>query len=827
MDITAQEFLQSFFNPDEEVCLRIYDDKKNGVFSGQKLSIECGKFTSIEETLRQHNAQGRGISFVVNYGGQKDSEITRINAQFVESDDLSLEEQQKQLDDFKYPPSLIIKTRKSLHAYWLVRDAKVEMFRTVQKQLVKQFQGDPTCVNESKVMRLPGFNHCKEDPIKVKCILFHPERIYTQDELSEALPVVDDQPVEKKTGSERGLALITRECDFIRYCKDNAASLPEPLWYAMMTELALLEGGVEMIHEYSKPYKDYNPVSTQKKINHFLDSGTRPMTCKAIAEKGFKCPKMLNGKCTCKAPAAMIYMPMSPDALKIIIGNLPVTGDSVTDMQTADHFVEEYLFNQDNTIAETLINAEMRTHFSFTSASMKLLISKYKEVSKAFKKSSKAKTSTKENGLPPWYEFTDRGIRFMPGLLANHMAKTEHMIYATHQRYMYSGGVYLPIDEEVSQKAVRKEMLPRETKMSQISDVESQWRLLVHKDVKELNSNAFIINLKNGLYNVLEDQLTEHTHDYYSTIQIHANYNPGADCPLFKAFLKDSMEGDMEQVKLIQEMMGYCLIPVNSAQKCFILVGIAAAGKSVLLRVISEILLGKENVSNVSWQELNDRFKTAELFGKLANVFADLPTKNIDDNGIFKALVGEDYLNAERKYGQPFNFQSTARLLFSCNSIPKNYGDRSDGFFRRLIIIRFNHAVPENLRDPNLIQKFRDETDGILLFALEGLHRLMENGFKFSETETNRKEVQQYREDSDSVLSFVKEDCVLDGKFEIGSTELYNAYKAYCEKCGLKSFSQKQFVSQIITANPSVKRSVDKLGKRRTLAGIKLGDILD
>lgn len=88
MVITAQEILNSLFNP---------EDKKRGVFAGQKLDVECGKFASIEETLRQHNAQDRGIFFVVNFGGQDDEAITRINAQFVESDELSFEEQEKQI----------------------------------------------------------------------------------------------------------------------------------------------------------------------------------------------------------------------------------------------------------------------------------------------------------------------------------------------------------------------------------------------------------------------------------------------------------------------------------------------------------------------------------------------------------------------------------------------------------------------------------------------------------------------------------------------------------------------------------------------------------
>ena len=308
--------------------------------------------------------------------------------------------------------------------------------------------------------------------------------------------------------------------------------------------------------------------------------------------------------------------------------------------------------------------------------------------------------------------------------------------------------------------------------------------------------------------------------------------DPAADINLLtpveiKQFLDESMGGDKGQVRLIQEMLGYFLIPVNLAQKCFVIVGAGGAGKSKLLMVLNELLLGKENVSNVSWQALNERFKTAELFGKLANIFADLPTKNIDDNGIFKALVGEDYLTVEKKNKDPFSFQSNARLLFSCNSIPKNYGDRSDGFYRRLIIIRFNHAVPPEKKDPNLLDKFRVEADGIFLFALEGLRRLMANHYVFSETDINREELQQYREESDSVLSFVKEDCELGTDYEVGSTQIYNAYKAYCEECGLKPFSQKQFVSQIIASNDKVSRSVDKVGKKRTLKGIRLGEILD
>ena len=827
MEVSAQQVLLSLFNAQDTVCLRVFADRKDDMYTGQKLSVECGKFASIEDTLKRHNAMHRGIFYVVNYGGHDDESITRINAQFVEMDTGSFAEQQAKIDAFPLPPSMIIRTRKSLHTYWFISGGDVRKFRSIQQRLVKYFDGDPACVNESRVMRLPGYDHCKKEHVKVTCVLFHPERKYTQAQLAEVLPQIEpDTPPETKKGSEKGLNIVTHSCDFIKHCQQDAATLSEHDWYAMISNLAVFEGGVELIHKLSADYPGYDAGNTQRKINHFLESGTRPITCRTIAEKGFKCPRMESGACRCKSPAALCFLPMNIDGLRSLIAELPVR-DSVTEnLQTASGFVKEYLFNQDAVAAYSMIQVELKEHFKFKGPVLKALDSTYKEAEKAYQNGLKARKHKVETELPLWYEPTNKGLRFLPGVLAADMAEHETVFYAAEQHYSYKNGVYTEMSEMAAQHLCQQKMLIRETRMNQIVDAEKQWRLHIRKGIKDLNANPFIINLRNGLYNVLEDTLTEHTPDYYSTVQLSVSYDQNADCPLFKKFLADSMDGDMAQVALLQEMMGYFLIPVNAAQKCFVIVGAAGAGKSVLLRVLNELLLGKENVSNVSWQALNERFKTAELFGKLANIFADLPTKNIDDNGIFKALVGEDYLTVEKKNRNPFSFQSTARLLFSCNSIPKNYGDRSEGFYRRLIIIRFNHTVPKAQRDPNLLEKFRMEADGIFMFALDGLKRLLNNNYRFSETEVNERELQQYREESDSVLSFVKENCEVRSDYEVGSTELFIAYKAYCEECGMKPCAQRTFVSTLTATVPDVAKGKDKTGKRRTIKGIRLQDLL-
>lgn len=825
MQISAQDVVNSLFNPNDTVYLRVFDDKKRGTFSGAKLDVEAGKFATIEETLAKHNEMERGIFYVVNTGGQDDASITRINAQFVEMDDLSFEEQQAIIDAFPLAPSMIIKTRKSLHTYWFMKDAKVELFRPIQKQLVKHFHGDPMCINESRVMRLPGYNHCKEDPVLVECISFHPERKYTQQQLIDVLPEVVTEVEADVHGVQKGLKVVELSCEFIKHCKQDAATLSEHDWYAMITNLAPFEGGDALIHALSKGYPSYSEAETQKKINHFLKSGTKPITCRTIAEKGYKCPLMEAGTCPCKAPAAMCYQPMDLDGIRIVLGALLVKNAVVDDMQTARGFIEEYLYNVDSITAESVINYEVKQHFNFKNGDLKPLLNLQKDLYKKFMASSETKRHQSGMDIPDWYEPTENGLRFLPGVLADYMAKEVPAFYAAEQYYSYESGYYKDMNELAARNMVRSNMISRMTKLSQITDTEGQWRMQIQKDARDLNSNPYIINVKNGLFNVIDGTLSEHTPEYLSTVQVAVNYTPGAQCPRFIQYMNESLPPD--QVHLVQEMFGYFLIPVNRAQKCFVVVGEAGAGKSVLLLVLNDILLGKENVSNVTWQALNERFKTAELFGKLANIFADLPTKNIDDNGIFKALVGEDYLTVERKNKNPFSFQPYARLLFSCNTIPRNYGDKSEGFYRRLIIIRFTHAVPESKRDPDLLDKFRAEADGIFLWALEGLKRLMNNNFKFSVTETNIQELQRYREDSNSVLSFVKECCEVDVGAEVVRTEVYNQYKNYCTNCGLNPYSQKSFNNELEMAYPQLVRGTDKLGKRRTWKGIRLAEILE
>lgn len=821
LNIPTEEFLKPFFDAGETVCLRVFADRKGTSFKGVKLECAAGKIGGMTDTLKKHNEQDRGIFFVVNYGGHEDADITRINAQFVECDTASVETQLERINAFPLPPSIIVRTRKSLHTYWLVKDASVSRFRMVQKALIQHFDGDKACVNESRVLRLPSFEHRKAEPFMVECIKFSPELRYTQEELLAALPRVDEPTpaITPSSGNRKGLTLAQSRCAFLQHCAQNAATLPEHDWYAMIANLAVFEGGGDVIHALSKSYPNYSYEETQRKIAHFMESGTKPMTCRTIAEKGFVCPRM--NECGCKAPAAIAYKPLSVEELREALQSREVKHSPVDDIGTAKCFIGDYLYNIEPVIAETFIAYEIKTHFKLKSGDMKPLVTLHRDIYRRYAESKEVRREQHGDELPEWYEPTERGgLHFLSGILANHMAKKVRVFYGAGSYFFYGGGVYTACEDLMAAAKVREYMIPRYASMTAITDTVGQWRMLIRKAVREINCNPFIINVKNGLYNVLDDSFKPHTPDYFSTVQINATYDPSAKCPSFMKFLKSILED--EEIFLIQEILGYLLIPVNKAQKSFVFVGAPNAGKSTLLSVAQEVLLGGENVSNIPWQGLGDRFNKAELFGKLANIFADLPSKNIDDNGMFKALTGEDYITAERKNKDPFSFRPYARLLFSCNEIPKNYGDRSDGFYRRLIIIRFDRSVPANQRDPNLREKLAVERNGILMWSLVGLKRLIANSYVFTETDRTRAELTRYKVESNSVLSFVEECCEVKTDAEVVREELFAKYKEYCNNAGLKPLSQANFNKEIENMAGGVTRSVDKLGKRRTWRGIQL-----
>ncbi|MBS3160196.1 hypothetical protein J4213_00690, partial [Candidatus Woesearchaeota archaeon] len=225
----------------------------------------------------------------------------------------------------------------------------------------------------------------------------------------------------------------------------------------------------------------------------------------------------------------------------------------------------------------------------------------------------------------------------------------------------------------------------------------------------------------------------------------------------------------------------------------FMLEGGGANGKSTFINLL-KCFLGKKNCAAVPLQQLEiNRFALSSLFGKLANLFADLPDRALRDTSFFKMLVGEDLIPGERKFKDQFFFNNYAKQIFSCNRIPRSPDD-SDAFFRRWVIIRFPNQFLNNQADKRLLTKLtsQEELSGFLNFAIGGLKRLLDQG-DFSNSKSINEIREQYTRMSDSVGTFIM-DCILTSPEDYEQKKtLYTSYCDYCRSMNYPIFPENTF----------------------------------
>jgi len=350
--------------------------------------------------------------------------------------------------------------------------------------------------------------------------------------------------------------------------------------------------------------------------------------------------------------------------------------------------------------------------------------------------------------------------------------------------YNYANGVYVLHGEDVIIKIVHA-VLGDLTKKHHVAEVIHYVQYATLIDRNEINHDTIRINLRNGIYNRETKKLEPHTPDYMSIVQIPIDYNPDAECVQFDKFINEVMHHD--DIKIMYEFFGYCLIPDTKIERAVMLYGKKGAnGKSKMLGVLTSFL-GRSNTSSESLKMLeNDQFSLAELYGKLANVFPDIPSTTIYDNSVFKLLTGDEVmLRAVRKFEHSFQFKNTARLIFSANTPPSVPGN-DPAYHRRWIMLEFpNHFEGEDC-DEDILSKLTtdEELSGILNIALQKLDGLVERG-DFSYDKTVEETTRIYKMNSDPIYVFVDE-IVIYSDDDCRKPFVYNKYCEWCRENNLQ-----------------------------------------
>jgi len=299
-------------------------------------------------------------------------------------------------------------------------------------------------------------------------------------------------------------------------------------------------------------------------------------------------------------------------------------------------------------------------------------------------------------------------------------------------------------------------------------------------------------------------------------IQDSIDYQPDLKCPKIAEFLSQITDNKNDQRVLFQ-LAGYCLYRDYTIHKAFFLYGDGANGKSTYLELL-RAFLGPDNVSHRSLQEICDegnRFVLADLYGRLANAYADIPHKTIFQTGRFKMLTGHDTLTAEKKFKDSFNFRNYAKLIFSANELPP-VGDETHAFWRRIRRITFPNKFEGDNCDHNILAKLTtsQELSGFLNAALAGLNLLLEAG-EFEGAQDAEQERQEYIRQADPVQYFADERLEKSPLEFIQNQELYEAYIEFCMDRNLKVVGKTTMYRHLDRVLPSIRREQRKIeGKK-------------
>jgi putative DNA primase/helicase len=365
-----------------------------------------------------------------------------------------------------------------------------------------------------------------------------------------------------------------------------------------------------------------------------------------------------------------------------------------------------------------------------------------------------------------------------------------------------------------------------------VTEVINKIKRKTYFDRDSLNADADKIVVLNGILDISTGNLSNHSSDCLSTILYPVNYHKLQVLPKgefefddFKKVLGKSMyweyitscftiDGnvDWNGIYTLFEMMAYCLIKDCRFDKAMMLIGQGSNGKTVFIDFMQN-MFGNENISNEQLGDISDdKFKSAELYGKTCNLFADIDQADLWKTGKLKMLISGDRMSAQRKHGHPFTFKNFAKMVFSANRFPR-VTDQSNGFFRRFIIVEFKKSFQGKLAKVeyrNTLPFIQEERDRIFSTLIPVLNKMIERGgFRFD------REIQELRnvwnKNSDPIDQFLADENEVahtDNEVDVISfLQLHMRYTNWCHDNNIIAEKLRKFNKALLDAGYQPKNS--------------------
>lgn len=326
----------------------------------------------------------------------------------------------------------------------------------------------------------------------------------------------------------------------------------------------------------------------------------------------------------------------------------------------------------------------------------------------------------------------------------------------------------------------------------------------------EFDTHPYLINCKNGTYDLETMTFREHDWKDFLTMQTNFDYTmQEVTCPRWEQFIKEVTQDNKDKADYLQRALGYSILGTGKEECMFILHGKTTRnGKSTMLDAIQHLLGDYSTVAPVELICRNERQKNAEaanpvlarLKGKRMVTMSESDTAGKLDEATIKQYTGGEDITARELYQSAITFKPQFTMWLSCNDLP-SVKDKSLFASDRVRVIEFNRHFTDAEQDKGLKDYFESQEamKGIFTWLVAGYFKYRRFGLKMSDS--MKAVVRQYEKDNDLVLQYLEEKCQTVTEGSTKAKTLYDNYKIWCKCNGYYVCSMKKFNAEV-TAHP-------------------------
>ena len=401
----------------------------------------------------------------------------------------------------------------------------------------------------------------------------------------------------------------------------------------------------------------------------------------------------------------------------------------------------------------------------------------------------------------------------------------------------------------------------RRVRLTILNDAASVYPLVM----SAFNRDPWLFNCPNGTLDLRTRAFREHRAEDFLTMVSGVNYDPSALCERWEQYIEEIMEipkpkpqpekprqiemsdaflpvneaeadvpkawldapvvnPALEKATYLQKAIGYALTGSTEHECLFMLYGATTRnGKGTLCETLVRMLgdyarTAKPETIGTKYQP-NGSGPSEDIARLNGARFVNIsePDKSLTlSAALVKSLTGNDTITARYLHENSFEFRPHFKLFINTNHLPQ-ITDMTLFTSNRVKVIPFERHFEECEQDHGLKARFEqpENLSGILNWAIDGLHKLLAEGF--ATPGCIRQAIEAYRKSSDKIAQFVEECLIRGDDREVRTSEVYSRYQEWCQGNGYRAENQRNFKQMLATYGAVVRKRPNNGGGLTTM----------